>query len=138
MELLTTSILVILFLVLLYYSTRRPPNFPPGIARLPIIGQVVKGSKLQVWKSRIVGSYIGNHPTISIHDFQLAKELFNKEEYCGRGVNFITRYLRSDSGINKVSIVLDILSFLLHHVQTLSRESSPQMGSFGLSREDLR
>ena len=107
MELITTSILLILFLFLFYYSTRRPPNFPPGIRRLPIIGQYVKGSKphMDLWKSyTVIGSYIGNHPTISIHNFNLAKELFNKEEYCGRGVNFITRYLRSDSGINKVCI----------------------------------
>jgi len=110
MELITTFVLVILFLLLLYYSTRRPPNFPPGIRRIPIIGQYVKGSKpsMDLWKSHtVVGSYIGNHPTISIHNFHLAKELFNREEYCGRGVNFITRYLRSDSGINKGIISSD-------------------------------
>ena len=50
----------------------------------------------------IVGQYIGNHPTIAIQNFELAKELFNKDEWCGRGVNLITRFMRSDSGTNKV------------------------------------
>ena len=50
----------------------------------------------------IVGQYIGNHRTIAIQNFELAKELFNKDEWCGRGLNFITRFMRSDSGTSKV------------------------------------
>ena len=32
--------------VLLYVSTRKPPNFPPGPPRLPVIGHMVKVSIL--------------------------------------------------------------------------------------------
>ena len=88
---------------------------------------------------------MGNYPAVTIQDFALAKELFNRlynidersldirldldlekntrmlrtrilffedyiynhgvfrEEWCGRGKTVISRYLRSDSGKNKVS-----------------------------------
>ena len=83
---------------------------------------------------------MGNYPAVTIQDFALAKELFNRlyewslikhghlliwkntrmlgtrmlfmendnhrvfrEEWCGRGKTIISRYLRSDSGKNKVS-----------------------------------
>ena len=106
MEWITLILLFTLFSVLLWFSTKKPKNFPPGQARIPIIGQYVKGSKpnMDMWKTHnVAGSFIGAHPTVSIHNFELAKELLNKEEWCGRGVNVITRYLRSDSGINKVT-----------------------------------
>ena len=38
----------------------------------------------------------------SIQDFQLAKELLSREEWCGRGLSIISRYFRSDNGVNKV------------------------------------
>jgi hypothetical protein len=39
-------ILVGVVAVLLYVSTRKPPNFPPGPPRLPVIGHMVKVSTL--------------------------------------------------------------------------------------------
>ena len=45
---------------------------------------------------------IGSDPAVTIQDFQMAKDLFNKEEWCGRGQGIISRYFRSDNGINKV------------------------------------
>ncbi len=39
-------ILLGLVAVLLYVSTRKPPNFPPGPPRLPVIGHMVKVSTL--------------------------------------------------------------------------------------------
>jgi hypothetical protein len=35
-------ILLGLVAILLYISTRKPPNFPPGPPRLPVIGHMVK------------------------------------------------------------------------------------------------
>ena len=60
---------------------------------------------MAIWKSyncNVVGSYVGNYPAVGIHNFNLAKELLNKDEWCGRAVNIITRYLRADNGANKV------------------------------------
>merc|ERR1719153_267739 len=110
MEWVTIILIILVLIIFLYYSTKRPHNFPPGRRRIPIIGQAVSGSKpkMELWNAHnIIGFFIGNHPTVGIQNFQLAKELLNKEEWCGRGVNFITRYLRSDSGVNKGIITSD-------------------------------
>ena len=109
MEWMTIILLSIVFSFLLWYSSRRPKNFPPGVRRIPIIGQVVKGAKpnFEFWKSQnVVGSFLGNYPSVSIQNFHMAKELLNRDEWCGRGISIITRYLRSDNGVNKVTTEL--------------------------------
>ena len=105
MEFLTTSLLVLLLAYLLVINTRRPTGFPPGLQRIPLIGQMFRGSKpyLGLWKAhKIMGHFIGSERAVTVQDFQMAKELFNKEEWCGRGQGIISRYFRSDNGINKV------------------------------------
>ena len=105
MEILSTALLLIIFSYLLYISTRKPPNFPPGLRRIPIIGQTFKGSRPVLWlwrKHKIMGHFIGNTPAVTIQDFQLARELLSREEWCGRGQSLVERYLRSDSGVCKV------------------------------------
>ena len=101
----TTVLLIFIFVFILFISSRRPKNFPDGITRIPIVGQAFKGSKPPVgfWKShKLLGHFIGNRPAVTVQNFQLAKELFSKDEWCGRGLSIISRYFRSDSGINKV------------------------------------
>ena len=61
--------------------------------------------KLSMKTSSIVGMFIANYPTVMIQNFKLAKDLMNREEWFGRHSNIISRYLRSDSGKNKVSLV---------------------------------
>ena len=105
MELVTILLLLFIFCCFLYVSTRRPNKFPDGLARLPIFGQTFKGSKppMHLWKKhKIMGHFIGNHPVVTIQDFHLAKELLNKEEWCGRGTSIIARYFRSHHGVSKV------------------------------------
>ena len=99
-----TAILLIITLVL-WFSTRRPKNFPPGLRRIPIIGHIMTGSKptLSLKYPNIVGIFVANYPTVMIQNFKLAKDLLNREEWCGRHSNIISQYLRSDSGKNKVS-----------------------------------
>ena len=107
MEIVTIILTGFVLTFLLWYNTRRPKNFPPGKARIPIIGHFPTGSKpdMELWKiHNIMGFYFGNHPSVLLQNFQLAKELLNKEEWCGRGKNIITQYLRSDNGINKVAL----------------------------------
>ena len=45
-----------------------------------------------------MGHFIGTVPAVTVQDFQLAKELFNREEWCGRGAGLIERYFRSENG----------------------------------------
>ena len=49
-----------------------------------------------------MGHFIGNTPAVTVQDFQLAKDLFNREEWCGRSIGIINRYFRSDTGVSKV------------------------------------
>ena len=62
MEFITTTLLLLLFTYLLAITTRRPPGFPPGLQRIPLIGQMIKGSKpyLGLWKAhKIMGHFMG-------------------------------------------------------------------------------
>ena len=61
--------------------------------------------KLSMKSSSIIGMFIANYPTVMIQNFKLAKDLMNREECCGRHSNIISRYLGSDSGKNKGSLV---------------------------------
>ena len=100
----TTWALLCLALALLHLSTRRPPNFPPGMARLPVVGMLFRGSKprKEYWHHRVLGHFLGNWPTVTIQDFTLARELFAREEWSGRGNSLVSLYLRSDKGKSKV------------------------------------
>ena len=99
-----TSALLCLALALLHLSTWRPPNFPPGLARLPVVGMVFRGlaPRKEFWHYRVLGHFVGNWPTVTIQDFALARELFAREEWCGRLNTLVCRYLRSDKGKNRV------------------------------------
>jgi len=107
MDWLTATLLIIT--LVLWFSTRRPKNFPPGLRRIPIIGHIMTGSKptLSLKYPNIVGIFVANYPTVMIQNFKLAKDLLNREEWCGRHSNIISQYLRSDSGKNKGIISTD-------------------------------
>jgi hypothetical protein len=81
--------------LLLWMSTKRPKNFPSGLRRIPIIGQIMTGSKpkLSMKASSIVGMFIPNYPTVMIQNFKLAKDLMNQEEWCVRHSNITSRFL---------------------------------------------
>lgn len=122
-----TLALIILLGVLMFVSTRRPANFPPGLARIPLIGAIILGSKpnLKLAKKyqKLHGLFIGNTPTVAITDFSLAKELFNREDWCGRHNSIVSRYFRSDSGRSRGIIMTDgpewtdIRRFTLKHLK---------------------
>ena len=132
MELLTTTLLILILSYLLFISSRRPEGFPPGLRRIPLVGQMFRGSKpyLGLWKAhKIMGHFIGSAPAVTIQDFPMAKELFNKDEWCGRGQSIISRYFRSDNGVNKVNLSIRVWEMI-----AVSRASSPRMVSCGRSR----
>jgi hypothetical protein len=77
-------IFVILLLVWIYQSTRKPKNFPPGPPRLPVVGglpfmggsgekpSLLHGIVDQVKKhGPIFGFYFGKTPTVVIADYHL-------------------------------------------------------------------
>ena len=79
-----TLILVSLLAFLLYLSTRKPKNFPPGPPRLPMVGSLpfmagsgpspslLHGIIEQVKKhGPIFGFYFGKTPNVVIADYQL-------------------------------------------------------------------
>ena len=45
MEWVTVLLLLLLAAAWLWRASRRPRNFPPGLARIPLIGQTFRGSK---------------------------------------------------------------------------------------------
>ena len=127
--------LLFLLLLFLWFSTRRPPNFPPGLPRIPVVGTIRRGSKAPtaVKHLNIVGMFMASYPTVLIQNFKLAKELFSRDEWCGRPSSIISRYLRADSGKNKAR-----LGSLNTSYSFQSRASSPQRAWSGQSREGLQ
>ena len=82
-----TAILVSLLAFLLYLSTRKPKNFPPGPPRLPVVGSLpfmagsgpspslLHGIIKQVKKhGPIFGFYFGKTPAVIIADYHLVSK----------------------------------------------------------------
>ncbi|KAF5281630.1 hypothetical protein FQR65_LT02950 [Abscondita terminalis] len=82
----------------------RHPNFPPGPPRLPIYGSywyLLKENyyfthkaveKLsEKYKTKLIGMYLGDAPTIIPVSYEMVKEALTREEFIGRNDTFITR-----------------------------------------------
>jgi len=92
-----------------------------------LIGAIILGSKPNMKMAKkykkLIGFFIGNTPAVAITDFSLAKELFNRAEWCGRHNSIVSRYFRSDSGKSKGIIMTDgqewtdIRRFTLKHLK---------------------
>merc|ERR1719315_110442 len=81
---------------------------------------------------KIIGSFAGNYPAVMIQNFQLAKDLLNRKEWCGRHQNIISRYLRSDNGKNKGIISTDGQDWMEQRRFTLKH-----LKDFGFGRAGL-
>ncbi len=79
-------IFVLLLLVWIYLRTRKPPNFPPGPPRLPVVGSLpfmggsgekpslLYGIGDQMKKhGKIFGFYFSSTPNVVITDYNLVK-----------------------------------------------------------------
>ncbi|GAB0087450.1 Cytochrome P450 [Sergentomyia squamirostris] len=99
---------VILLALVLYkcykYMFHRPPNFPPGPPRIPMFGSYLllllinrkelhKASMLlsKWYKSKVIGFYLANTPTIVCHDSEGIKEIFYNNDFDGRADIFLAR-----------------------------------------------
>ena len=85
--------LILVFISLAYFRRKTNP-LPPGPTRLPILGSVPflttrRGLfdwalDISVTRHRLATVGFGPKKLFVINDFDLAKELFNKEEFSGR------------------------------------------------------
>ena len=75
-----------------YLNKKKNKNFPPGPRSLPIIGNLLNvGFNLKFafnrWRELygpIVGFYLGDERCVLLNDFELVKEAFKDERFCGR------------------------------------------------------
>jgi len=102
---LTLALVFISFLFFIWKRTSK--NLPPGPTRIPILGSVpfitMKRGIMDwvldnsVTKHKLATVAIGPKNLFVINDFELAKELFGKEEFSGRGMS---DYIRAQKGFD--------------------------------------
>ena len=97
-------------------------EFPPGPPSLPFVGSIPflkkkKGNADSVLDksfykiaSDMYTVWLGSTPLIVIQDFNLAKDLFSREEFCGRILTHHDQYVRGKSG-HSLGIVATVGSF---------------------------
>ncbi|KXJ77750.1 hypothetical protein RP20_CCG006637 [Aedes albopictus] len=82
----------------------RPPNFPSGPPRLPLVGSYLfllavnyrhlhrAALRLcQFYRTKILGIYLGDFPSIVVNDLAIAKEVLARSEFDGRSDLFLAR-----------------------------------------------
>lgn len=92
------AVFVVLFIYRCYkYCFYRPPNFPPGPPRIPLVGSylyiLLINHKLkhfainklcEYYKSTVIGFYTGNVLTVVANDPKSVREMLFKQEFDGR------------------------------------------------------
>ena len=93
------AICTLLFVYFWRHHVVKPHRFPPGPARIPLLGSVYflppdvrKGKKkftiyLQETFGPIAGIYLGNKPSVVVSDFALIKDLYKRYETSGRPIS---------------------------------------------------
>ncbi|XP_021956777.1 cytochrome P450 2J3 [Folsomia candida] len=104
----TSEILVVIAAITYFYfwCTRKPPNFPPGPRRLPLLGNLHQlGSephkafmKMQKEYGDMFSIYFGNNPAVIINDPKLLREMFSEAVFSGRA-NFLKPFQDRTGGI---------------------------------------
>lgn len=91
--LLSVALLLILTLALLYGMTRKPRGFPPGPARLPLLGFLPSLERhlvhKQLWRlsntyGPVVGLYFGRKPFVIVNGWDAVKESLANDDLNGR------------------------------------------------------
>ena len=63
------------------------------------------------YHSKIIGLYLGRFPVVAIYDFNIAKEVFSREDLTGRPDNFAYRFRSLGKRQGKNSIIEITCSF---------------------------
>ena len=67
------------------------------------------------YHSKIIGLYLGRFPVVAIYDFNIAKEVFSREDLTGRPDNFAYRFRSLGKRQGKNSII----QLLVHSMVSL-------------------
>ncbi|XP_050088795.1 probable cytochrome P450 304a1 [Anopheles aquasalis] len=95
----------VLLLVRFYlHNIKRPPNYPPGPPRVPVLGDyalllLINARHLQraanklaaYYRTKVLGLSIAGVPTIVVNDLSLAREILNRRQFDGRPDLFLAR-----------------------------------------------
>jgi cytochrome P450 len=89
--------LTVLFITFMFIFWKKGKNLPPGPPRIPILGSVPFISTKRglvdwvldksVTRHKVATVGLGSKNIFVINDFELAKDLFSKEEFSGRGIS---------------------------------------------------
>ena len=133
-------------LIFIIYQRRygKYSNLPPGPPSLPIFGSFPllnreKGNSDATLDKSFHKLYpdmytlwLGSRPFIVIQDFNLAKDLFAREEFCGRPSNYHDKYIRGKNG-HSLGIVTATGSFW----QEQRRFTLKHLKDLGFGRQKL-
>ncbi|XP_055524353.1 probable cytochrome P450 304a1 [Wyeomyia smithii] len=99
-----TTVIALLLYRCVRFLFGRPPNFPSGPPRLPLLGGYAimlminyrhmhkAAQKLcEFYRTKILGIYLGDFPSIVVNDLEVAKEILSRTEFDGRSDMFLAR-----------------------------------------------
>ena len=125
-KMILTSLGIICISILLYLIWQRHQKmvrkYPPGPTALPFIGSIpflnpkngnadsVLDKSFYKIASDMYTVWLGHTPLIIIQDFNLAKDLFSREEFCGRIFTYHDKYIRGKGG-HSLGIIATVGSF---------------------------
>ena len=107
-------LLLIVVGLLAAHSTKRPPNFPPGLPRLPVLGSVtfLQPNFFEVIKEMhkkykgIFSFYLGNNPVVVVTEYNLYKEAMADDAFTARAsIGANDEFMRPDENGDRSGIM---------------------------------
>ena len=107
-------LITILIYLICLWKQKIYKKLPPGPPSIPIFGSIpfmkrevlrkkgpvefILDKSFEKLYSDMYTIWIGYKPLVVIQNFELAKDLFGREEYCGRTLDYFEKYVRGDNG----------------------------------------
>src|SRR5690349_17180999 len=120
-----SSVLVAIFIALFIYRSYkycfyRPPNFPPGPPRIPLLGSfflilllnykkkhLAINKLCEYYKSSVIGFYTGAFVTVVANDAKSVREMVLNQDFDGRNDTLLARLRDPDSKVSKGIFFVD-------------------------------